>query len=141
MDFDLDLAKSQSNDNPVYYIQYAHARICSVLNQLTEKQLAHDIKNGFLHLNLLTEKHETELISKLDAYKDILHKAAFNAEPHLLVHYLRELANLLHSYYNAHQFINDDNNLHDARFNLIIATKQVLRNGLTLLGVSAPTKM
>ena len=141
MDFDLDLAKSQSNDNPVYYIQYAHARICSVLNQLTEKQLAHDIKNGFQHLNLLTEKHETELISKLDAYTDIVHKAAFNAEPHLLVHYLRELATLLHSYYNAHQFINEDSNLHDARFNLIIATKQVLRNGLTLLGVSAPAKM
>ena len=141
MDFDLDLAKSQSNDNPVYYIQYAHARICSVINQLTEKELAHDIENGFQHLSLLTEKHETELISKLDAYSDIVHKAAFNAEPHLLVHYLRELATLLHSYYNAHQFINDDTNLHDARFNLIIATRQVLKNGLTLLGVSAPAKM
>ena len=141
MDFDLDLAKSQSNDNPVYYIQYAHARICSVINQLTEKELAHDIENGFQHLNLLTEKHETELISKLDAYSDIVHKAAFNAEPHLLVHYLRELATLLHSYYNAHQFINDDTNLHDARFNLIIATRQILKNGLTLLGVSAPAKM
>ena len=141
MDFDLDLAKSQSNDNPVYYIQYAHARICSVIGQLTEKELKHDIENGFKHLNLLTEKHETELISKLDAYKDMVHKAAFNEEPHLLVHYLRELATLLHSYYNAHQFINDDTNLHDARFNLIIATRQVLRNGLTLLGVSAPEKM
>lgn len=141
MDFDLDLAKSQSNDNPVYYIQYAHARICSVIGQLTEKELKHDIDNGFKHLSLLTEKHETELISKLDAYKDMLHKAAFNEEPHLLVHYLRELATLLHSYYNAHQFINDDTNLHDARFNLIIATKQVLQNGLTLLGVSAPEKM
>ncbi len=141
MDFDLDLAKSQSNDNPVYYIQYAHARICSVINQLSEKELKHDIENGAKNLNLLTEKHETELISKLDAYADMLHKAAFNAEPHLLVHYLRELATLLHSYYNAHQFINDDANLHDARFNLIIATKQILKNGLTLLGVSAPEKM
>jgi arginyl-tRNA synthetase len=141
MDFDLDLAKSQSNDNPVYYIQYAHARICSVIGQLSEKQLKHDIENGFQNLNLLTEKHETELISKLDAYTDIVHKAAFNAEPHLLVHYLRELATLLHSYYNAHQFINEDANLHDARFNLIIATKQILHNGLTLLGVSAPIKM
>ena len=141
MDFDLDLAKSQSNDNPVYYIQYAHARICSVIGQLTEKQLRHDIENGAQNLNLLSEKHETELISKLDAYSDIVHKAAFNAEPHLLVHYLRELATLLHSYYNAHQFINDDANLHDARFNLIIATKQILHNGLTLLGVSSPEKM
>ncbi len=141
MDFDLDLAKSQNNDNPVYYIQYAHARICSVIALLSDKQFKHDIENGQLYLNLLTEKHETELISKLDAYADTVHKSAFNAEPHLLVHYLRELATLLHSYYNAHPFIVDDNNLRDARFNLISATKQILHNGLTLLGVSAPVKM
>ena len=141
MDFDLDLAKSQSNDNPVYYIQYAHARICSVLEQLNEKQLSHDTDNGFNHLNQLTEKHETELISKLDAYCDIVNKAAFNAEPHLLVHYLRELANLLHSYYNAHQFIIENGDLRDARLNLITATRQVISNGLDLLGVSAPVKM
>ncbi len=141
MDFDLDLAKSQSNDNPVYYIQYAHARICSVIALLSDKQFKHDIENGQKHLNLLTEKHETELISKLDAYADIVHKAAFNAEPHLLAHYLRELATLLHSYYNAHPFIVDEINLRDARFNLISATKQILHNGLILLGVSAPTKM
>jgi arginyl-tRNA synthetase len=109
--------------------------------QLSEKQLKHDIENGQQHLNLLIEKHETDIISKLDAYADIINKAAFNAEPHLLVHYLRELANLLHSYYNAHHFIIDDNNLRDARLNLISATKQILHNGLTLLGVSAPQKM
>lgn len=141
MDFDLDLAKSQSNDNPVYYIQYAHARICSVNAQLTAKQLKHDRQNGLQHLNRLTEKHETELISKLDAYADTVNKAAFNAEPHLLVHYLRELANLLHSYYNAHPFIIEDNDLRDARFSLINATRQILNNGLTLLGVSTPEKM
>lgn len=141
MDFDLDLAKSQSNDNPVYYIQYAHARICSVVNQLHDKKLKHDSDNGDQHLSLLTEKHETEILSKLDAYADTVNKAAFNAEPHILVHYLRELATLLHSYYNAHQFIIDDDNLRDARFNLISATKQILHNGLTLLGVSAPQKM
>ena len=141
MDFDLDLAKSRSNENPVYYIQYAHARICSVLRQLTEKQLSHDTDNGDNHLTRLTEKHETELITKLDTYPDIINKAAFNAEPHLLVHYLRELANLLHTYYNAHQFIIDDTNLRDARLNLISATRQVLENGLTLLGVSAPQAM
>jgi len=141
MDFDLDLAKSQSNDNPVYYIQYAHARICSVNAQLNDKQRKHDLENGQSQLNRLTEKHETELISKLDAYADTVNKAAFNAEPHLLVHYLRELANLLHSYYNAHQFIIDDDGLRDARFCLINATRQILNNGLTLLGVSAPQKM
>ena len=141
MDFDLDLAKSQSNDNPVYYIQYAHARICSVNAQLSDKQQKHDLENGQSQLNRLTEKHETELISKLDAYSDTLNKAAFNAEPHLLAHYLRELANLLHSYYNAHPFIIDDHDLRDARFCLINATRQILNNGLTLLGVSAPEKM
>jgi arginyl-tRNA synthetase len=141
MDFDLDLAKSQSNDNPVYYIQYAHARICSVFSQLAEKSLVHDAGNGFDNLASLTEKHETELISKLDAFCDVVEKAAYNAEPHLLVHYLRELANLLHSYYNAHHFIIDDADLRDARLNLIDATRHVLHNGLTLLGVSAPEKM
>ena len=141
MDFDLDLAKSQSNDNPVYYIQYAHARICSVLTQLKDKSLQHDSDNGQQKLSLLTEKHETELISKLDAYADTVNKAAFNAEPHLLVHYLRELATLLHSYYNAHHFIIDDKDMRDARLTLIKATRQVLHNGLTLLGVSAPEKM
>ncbi|MCG6938014.1 MAG: arginine--tRNA ligase [Gammaproteobacteria bacterium] len=141
MDFDLDLAKSHTNDNPVYYIQYAHARICSVFSLLSERDLKHDIENGQKYLKLLTEKHETDLVSKLGAYADVVHKAAFNAEPHLLVHYLRELANLLHSYYNAHPFIVDEHNLRDARFNLIGATRQILHNGLTLLGVNAPAKM
>ncbi len=141
MDFDLDLAKSQSNDNPIYYIQYAHARICSVMAQLKEKKLIHDITAGNNNLERLTEKHETELITKLAAYPDIINKAAMNAEPHLLAHYLRELANLLHSYYNAHHFIIDDEALRNARLNIIIATRQVLKNGLTLLGVSAPEKM
>lgn len=141
MDFDLDLAKSQSNDNPVYYIQYAHARICSVITQLKEKKLIYDMTVGNNNLERLTEKHETELITKLAAYPDIINKAAMNAEPHLLAHYLRELANLLHSYYNAHHFIIDDKALRNARLNIIIATRQVLKNGLTLLGVSAPEKM
>ena len=130
-----------SNKNPVYYLQYAHARICSVNAQLSDKQLTHNPDNGEQQLNQLTEKHETELVSKLGAYADTVNKAAFSAEPHLLVHYLRELANLLHSYYNAHQFIIDDSDLRDARFNLINATRQILNNGLTLLGVSAPEKM
>ncbi len=141
MDFDLDLAKSQSNDNPVYYIQYAHARICSVMTQLKEKQLQHKPDTGNKNLHKLTEKHETELMTKLAAYPDIIHKSACNAEPHLLAHYLRELANLLHAYYNAHHFIIEDKNLRNARLNLILATRQVLSNGLTLLGVSAPEKM
>jgi arginyl-tRNA synthetase len=141
MDFDLDLAKSQSNDNPVYYIQYAHARVCSVMNQLKEKNLQHNIENGNSHLAVLTESHESELITKLTAYPDILEKAAIQAEPHSLVHYLRDLANLFHTYYNAHHFIVEDEAVRDARLNLIIATRQVIHNGLELLGVSSPESM
>ena len=141
LDFDLDLAKSQSNDNPVYYIQYAHARVCSVLRQLTEKGLSHDIANGQQHLELLTESHEAGLVKKLNKYADTIVSAATKAEPHLLVHYLRELASELHTYYNAHQFIVEDQNHRDARLNLIIACQQVIANGLKLLGVSAPEVM
>ncbi len=141
MDFDLDLAKSQSSDNPVYYIQYAHARICSVFRQMQEKQLTHDAKMGSANLNLLSESHETALVSSLAKYPEILEKAALNEEPHLLAHFLRDLANELHTYYNAHHFIVDDEPLRNARLNLITATQHVLRNALTLLGVSAPESM
>lgn len=141
MDFDLDLAKSQSNDNPMYYIQYAHARICSVFRQLAEKNIKHDMAQGSAHLAELTESHETELITRLNQYPEMVEKAALNEEPHLLCHYLRDLANDLHTYYNAHQFITESDTLRNARMNLILATRQVLKNGLTLLGVSAPEKM
>ncbi len=141
MDFDLDLAKSQSSDNPVYYIQYAHARICSVLRQLNEQNLQHDIESGFQNLNKLSESHETSLLNKLSKYPEVVEKSALNEEPHQLAHFLRELANDLHTYYNAHKFIIDDAALRNARLNLITATQHVLKNGLKLLGVSAPEKM
>ena len=141
MDFDLDLAKSQSNDNPMYYIQYAHARICSVMRQLAEKKIHHDATLGAASVKQLTESHETALITQLGAYPEIVEKAALSEEPHLLCHYLRDLANDLHTYYNAHQFITDDAELRNARLNLILATRQVLKNGLKLLGVSAPETM
>ena len=141
MDFDLDLAKSQSNDNPVYYIQYAHARVCSVLRQLAEKNMSHDIAAGNENLVLLTESHETDLATQLVKYPEVVEKAAVNAEPHLLVHYLRELANQFHTYYNAHQFIVEDDAVRNARLNLISAASQVIHNGLHLLGVSAPESM
>ena len=141
MDFDLDLAKSQSNDNPVYYIQYAHARVCSVLRQLAEKNMTHDIAAGDENLELLSESHETDLVTSLAKYPEVVEKAAINAEPHLLVHYLRELANQFHTYYNAHQFIVEDAAIRNARLNLISAVSQVIHNGLKLLGVSAPESM
>jgi len=141
MDFDLDLAKSQSSDNPVYYIQYAHARVCSVMRQLQEKGLHWDEARGRANLHLLTETHEQALMLGLSRYPEIVEMAALNHEPHQLAHFLRDLANDFHTYYNAHIFIVDDSLLRDARLNLIIATRHVLRNGLTLLGVSAPEAM
>ena len=141
LDFDLDLAKSKSNENPVYYIQYAHARICSVKRQLKEQGLTWDENLGQSQLSLLTEEHEIDLINSLSRYPELIVSAAMAHEPHQLTHYLRELANHFHTYYNAHKFIIDDANLRNARLNLIFATRQVLQNGLAILGVSAPEEM
>jgi len=141
MDFDLDLARSQSSDNPVYYIQYAHARVCSVFRKLAERQLAHNREAGLNNLDALVETHEDGLLVSLSRYPEILESAALNHEPHQLTNYLRELANDFHTYYNAHNFIIDDELLRDARLALIDATRQVLANGLQLLGVSAPETM
>ncbi len=141
MDFDLDLAKSQSSDNPVYYIQYAHARVASVLRQLQEKGLQWDPEAGSRELGRLSESHEDALLVSLSRYPEIVESAAVQHEPHQLAHYLRELANDFHTYYNAHQFLVEDEALRNARLNLIAATRQVLANGLGLLGVSAPESM
>jgi len=143
MDFDLDLAKSQTKDNPVYYIQYAHARICRVFFQLAEKNLKHNAQQGSENLASLTQENEVALITSLAKYPDIVEKAALNEEPHLVAHYLRELANELHSCYNAddYKFIVDDEIVRNARLTLINATRHVLHNGLKLLGVSAPESM
>ena len=141
MDFDLDLAKSQSSDNPVYYIQYAHARICRVFRKLKEKKFTYDPEKGRENLSALIETHELELVKSLTRYPELVEKAALNEEPHQLAHFLRELANQLHTYYNAHQFIIDDEALRNARLNLIHAVRHVLNNGLKLLGVNAPEVM
>jgi arginyl-tRNA synthetase len=141
LDFDLDLAKSRSADNPVYYIQYAHARICSVFKQLQDKNLSWDQAQGATHAGLLNESHEQELLRRLSAYPETVEMAARQREPHQIAQYLRDLANELHVYYNAHRFLVDDAHLRDARLNLIAASRQVLVNGLGLLGVSAPSTM
>ncbi|MDH4124036.1 MAG: arginine--tRNA ligase [Gammaproteobacteria bacterium] len=141
LDFDLELAKSRSNDNPVYYIQYAFARIASVFRQLAEKGLSHDDSRGRDNLDLLRESQEKALCSALGRYPEVVLLAANNRAPQHLVHYLRELANDFHSYYNAHAFIVDDPALRDARLTLISATRVVIGNGLGILGVSAPEKM
>jgi arginyl-tRNA synthetase len=141
MDFDLDLAKSQSSDNPVYYVQYAHARIHAVLRQAAEKLIDVEPSEGLTHLERLGEPHELDLLKTLSRYAEVVEAAATSEEPHQLTHYLRELANDFHTYYNAHQFLVEDAALRDARIKLILATREVLRNGLDLLGVSAPEQM
>ena len=141
MDFDLELAKSQSNDNPVYYVQYAHARVCSVFRELSERGLAWDKAEGEQALSRLTEEHEQAIMSMLSRYPEVINSAAVNYTPHLLAHYLMDLARDFHTYYNAHQFIVDDHELSQARLTLITAVKQVISNGLGVLGVSAPGTM
>ncbi len=141
LDFDLDVAKSQSNDNPVFYIQYAHARIASVFRQLAEKSLAWDEKNGRNNMPALDEPQEKALMTSLSRYPEIIELSANNRAPQHLVHFLRDLANDFHSWYNAHVFIVDDANVRDARLTLCAATRIVIANGLTILGVSAPESM
>ncbi len=139
--FDVDLARSQSNDNPVYYIQYAHARVCSVLAQCRDKGLAFDPGVGRKHLSRLDNEHEQALMTEISRYPEIVESAAATLEPHLLANWLRELAQAFHTYYNSHQFLVDDDDLRQARLTLVIATRQVLANGLDLLGLSAPESM
>lgn len=141
IDFDLDLAKSKSNENPVYYVQYAHARICSVFSQLSDRNLTYDEENGLKHLDLLTAEQERDLFTLLSRYPVIITNAAINYEPHILTNYIRELAGGFHTYYNAQQFIVEDKNLRDARLALVTAVRQVLLNGFNLLGITAPVTM
>lgn len=135
--FDIDLARAQSNDNPVYYIQYAHARICSVLNEWGG-DIAH-LAN--VSLAALDNEHEAALLQRLGEFPDTVAAAAQELAPHIVATYLKELAGDLHSYYNAHKFLVEDSATTEARLALVSATRQVLRNGLALLGVSAPEKM
>lgn len=141
MDFDLDLAKSQSKDNPVYYIQYAHARICSVLKKLEEQGQQWNQQEALENLALLTEEAEKNLVTALSRYPETLAAAAQHLEPHQLTNYLRDLASDFHAYYNSHKVLTEDEKLRDARIALSLAVRQVIYNGLALLGVSAPQTM
>ncbi|HUW98001.1 MAG TPA: arginine--tRNA ligase [Acidiferrobacter sp.] len=140
MDFDLDLAKSRSNDNPVYYVQYAHARIMSVFRQLKERGLSlPDLTKS--RFALLTAPEELALLRALSRFVEVIEEAAAAREPHQIAYYVRELAGTLHSYYNAHAFLSAETELRQARLALIAAARHVLANGLRLLGVSAPEAM
>ena len=135
--FDIDLARAQTNDNPVYYIQYAHARICSVL-----AQWGGDVNSlKTVNLSPLSMPNEAKLMQRLSEYPEVVSDAATELAPHTIANYLKECASDLHSYYNDTKFLVDDEPIKLARLALIAATQQVLKNGLNLLGVSAPNKM
>lgn len=138
MDFDLDLAVSQSNENPVYYAQYAHARICSILRQADEQGLQASLDN----LQLLTAEKEIDVLKKIGAFPQVVADAAKHRTPHRIANYIQELAAAFHSFYNAEKVINAENEqLSSARLALITAVRTTLANALKLIGVSAPEKM
>jgi len=139
--FDIDLAMSQSNDNPVYYIQYAHARTCSVMRKLAEQGWQWQAATALQHLGHLTEEQEKALLRRLDRYPEVVANAALSSEPHTIATYLRELAGDFHTWYNGHKMLVEDQPLRDARVALSEAVRQVIANGLDLLGVSAPEAM
>jgi arginyl-tRNA synthetase len=141
LDFDLELAKKRSTDNPVFYVQYAHARVASLMKEVQARGLTYDAKLGHAQLQLLTTPQETALLKALSAYPEVLQDAANNRAPHLIVHYLRTLASDFHKNYEANRIIGAPTELLNARLALALGLQQVVRNGLGLLGVSAPESM
>ena len=137
LDFDLDLAKEQSKNNPLYYIQYAHARICSVLRRADANN--EELKKS--NLELLDSDREVELQKMLKQYPAVIERAALSSEPHLICYYLRDLASIFHSYYNSEKFLIKDENLMRSRLFLLCGVKQVVHNGLSILGINAPEEM
>ena len=141
LDFDLDLAKSQTKDNPLYYIQYAHARICGVFETLKKEGMKLSQELGLDNLNLLNLDKEIEIQKMLLQYPEVISRAAKNSEPHLICYYLKDLSGLFHSYYNSERFLVDDEKLMNSRLFLLKGTKQVISNGLEILGIGAPESM
>jgi len=141
LEFDIELARSKTNDNPVYYVQYAVARIASVFRQAAERGIAFDAVQAAGRAQKLVEPHEKALLTLLNRYPELVQDAAREHAPQMVTYYLRDVADAFHSYYNVHQFLLDDVEVRDARLALVAATGQVLKNGLGLLGVSAPDKM
>jgi len=139
--FDIDLARSQSLDNPVYYVQLSHARICGLQRKLAEAGLAFDLQNGLAQLPDMTDTALRDVLIDLSRWPEIVAAAGAQLEPHLIATYLLELAQAFQTYYNDHQFLVDEADVRDARLALATAVQQVLRNGLTLLGVQAPEAM
>ena len=140
LDFDLELAKKQSNENPVYYVQYAHARACSIRRECTERGLLNDMKTDF-NINVLTEIEERKLIARLAIFPQEVARAANELAPHIMTNYMFELAGDFHAFYNAHRVMCDDSEKSSSRLQLVEAVRIVLSRALKLLGVSAPERM
>ena len=141
LDFDLELATSRTNENPVYSVQYAHARVSSVMKEVVARGYTFDQSAGLEKLGLLESDSEQALITALLRFPEVVELAAANCAPHSIVYYLRDVANAFHTYYNAEKWIVEDADLRNARLTLVLAARQVIRNGLALLGVSAPESM
>jgi arginyl-tRNA synthetase len=139
--FDIDLARSQSEENPVYYVQYAHARVASVLRQAGVARDAAAARYAAADLSPLTGSYERALLNRLADFPDELAAAAREFAPHQITFYLKDLAQAFHGYYNAERFLVDDPKLRDARLALVVATGEVLKNGLSVLGIGAPDEM
>ena len=140
LDFDLEVAKQKSNDNPVYYVQYVHARISSIVRKGNEQGTC-EVSWDDKAVAQLIEPEEIDLIKTLARYPDVLAGSARSMEPHRVTYYLMDLASAFHTYYNKHRVLTDDPQLRCGRLNLVLAVQKVIRNGLTLLGVSAPDSM
>ena len=139
--FDIDLARSESADNPVYYIQYAHARVCSIFRKLADNELSWDETSGIAALNRLELESEKRLVINLGRYPEVVKRAANSREPHQIANYLYDLASEFHTYYNSEKTLVEDAELRNARLTLAVAVRHVLANGMDLLGVSAPEQM
>ena len=140
LDFDLEVAKAQTNDNPVFYVQYAHARICSVLALAKERDIAlRPIET--VDLNLLAEKEEMQIIKRMNGFPELVQTSAASLETHRLTYYLTELVSDFHRFYKEHRIIGDDPEISQARLHFVVSIRTVIRNGLRLLGVTAPDRM
>ena len=141
LEFDIDLAITQDKNNPVYYIQYAYARICSLEKELKNRGMKFDLKEGIDNLDLLENKSELEIVSSLEDYKIIIEQCCKNYEVHPVCFYLRDLASKFHSYYNSETIINDDKKLRNAKFTLLLAIKKTIKSGMNVLVIETPEKM
>ncbi len=141
LEFDIELAKKKNKDNPVYYIQYAHARICSLMKELPERGFNYSNSEGFRALSSLSSDKENELVSQINSYQQTLERCFDKREIHSLCFYLRDLAAIFHSFYNSHPILDKDDNSRNARIAVSLATKAVINDGLGILGIVAPEKM